>query len=451
MVQGIGLTLDIQTGLSLPALAALGTLRAWYKADSLVLNDGDAVASWTDESGNSRHAVQATGANKPLYKTNIVNGRPAIKFDGVNDFLATASFGATTQPMTIYFVAQRVGTTASGYQLADGIVVGNRMTLESVVTTGLPLIFAGASLSGIEDLGSSAFLFKAVFNGASSKISINDIHHATGSASTGTITGITLGAAYNGTAGWNGYIAEAMYFDGAVTTDNDFAIKRSLMAKYGIPYFSPLDVSGIRSWFGADRITGLRDGDPIALWLDAGPQGADLIQATGSKQPLWKKDILNHKPVVRFDGTDWMRSAAFTASSQPHTIFIVAKNDSTAAIHVLLDGIASGNRHAISYPTSGQLRAFAGSLLDSGTNEGTGYKLYSVVINLTSSATYANGVLRVSGNLGTNTITGYTVGAVYDDTLPHLGDIAEIIIYDGALSTLNRQRQEGALLIKYAL
>jgi hypothetical protein len=64
---------------------------AWFQAESLALNDGDAVASWTDLSGNANHAVQATEANKPLYKASVLNGKAVLRFDGSNDTLKTAA------------------------------------------------------------------------------------------------------------------------------------------------------------------------------------------------------------------------------------------------------------------------------------------------------------------------------------------------------------------------
>ena len=63
---------------------------------TLVAADGDPVGGWKDKSGNARHATQASGTNKPAFKTAIKNGLSAVRFDGVNDSLATATFGLST-------------------------------------------------------------------------------------------------------------------------------------------------------------------------------------------------------------------------------------------------------------------------------------------------------------------------------------------------------------------
>ena len=49
--------------------------------------DADTVQNWKDLSGNGRHLVQATIASRPRYKINIQNGKPALLFDGSDDFL----------------------------------------------------------------------------------------------------------------------------------------------------------------------------------------------------------------------------------------------------------------------------------------------------------------------------------------------------------------------------
>ncbi len=50
----------------------------------------DSVAAlWKDRSGNGYNAAQTTNASRPLYKTSIQNGKPVIRFDGVDDHLIT--------------------------------------------------------------------------------------------------------------------------------------------------------------------------------------------------------------------------------------------------------------------------------------------------------------------------------------------------------------------------
>lgn len=71
-------------------LEALGaSLLAWWDAehtDLLTIGGGGAVSAWEDKVGGLT-PVQATGSSQPIYDDTAVNGRPALSFDGIDDFL----------------------------------------------------------------------------------------------------------------------------------------------------------------------------------------------------------------------------------------------------------------------------------------------------------------------------------------------------------------------------
>lgn len=68
----------------------LSGLAFWVKGDDA--NAAGAISSWTDQSGNGRHATQATGSKQPTKVLDVVNGLPIIRFDGTDDGLATSAF-----------------------------------------------------------------------------------------------------------------------------------------------------------------------------------------------------------------------------------------------------------------------------------------------------------------------------------------------------------------------
>lgn len=75
-----------------PAPAApdtLAGLQLWLRGDAGVTYDNTAaVSQWRDQSGSDNHAVQATVARRPQLVREVVRGKPAIRFDGVDDYLA---------------------------------------------------------------------------------------------------------------------------------------------------------------------------------------------------------------------------------------------------------------------------------------------------------------------------------------------------------------------------
>jgi hypothetical protein len=82
-------------------------LKLWLKADSLSLSDGDPVSTWADSSGNGNDATQGTAGLRPLYKTNIVGGKPVVRFDGTDDYLALTGLNLTD--FTAFVVYQTSG------------------------------------------------------------------------------------------------------------------------------------------------------------------------------------------------------------------------------------------------------------------------------------------------------------------------------------------------------
>jgi hypothetical protein len=97
---------------------AISGLKLWLKADALALANNDPVASWTDSSGNSNHAAQATSGLRPLFKTSIQNGRPVVRFDATDDLLESGNFMAGTSALTVIAVASKTTANNTGLVLA---------------------------------------------------------------------------------------------------------------------------------------------------------------------------------------------------------------------------------------------------------------------------------------------------------------------------------------------
>lgn len=91
-------------------------LQLWYDADQLALTDGADVESWPDSSGQGR---TLTGV-APTFKTNQLNGRPGVEFDGALEYLthlAGAPFVNGDQ-VTVFAVYKRGIGISNGRILA---------------------------------------------------------------------------------------------------------------------------------------------------------------------------------------------------------------------------------------------------------------------------------------------------------------------------------------------
>ncbi len=98
-------------------------LTNWWKADSLVLNDGDPASSWTDIVGGN--IATATGTARPTFKTNIMGSGSVVRFNGTSNWMnftpisLLRSSGATVFAVCSYNPAGSV----SGYAFTLGYLL----------------------------------------------------------------------------------------------------------------------------------------------------------------------------------------------------------------------------------------------------------------------------------------------------------------------------------------
>ena len=88
-------------------------LRLWLRADSGVQTDEvGGLATWTDQSGRSKHAQQANPSKRPKLVNNAANGQPVVRFNGNGSFLDVPAYmsGATTGEL---FVVVKVPSFAA--------------------------------------------------------------------------------------------------------------------------------------------------------------------------------------------------------------------------------------------------------------------------------------------------------------------------------------------------
>lgn len=87
-------------------------LLLWLKADALITTENGKVTAWGD-SGRRRTGglVQTNSDNMPTYVQNAINGLPAVRFDGKNDFLANYNTRWLGEEVTMFFVYKPTKST----------------------------------------------------------------------------------------------------------------------------------------------------------------------------------------------------------------------------------------------------------------------------------------------------------------------------------------------------
>lgn len=216
----------------------------------------------------------------------------------------------------------------------------------------------------------------------------------------------------------------------------------------GAAAFSPLDLSPL-FWVAADQIAGLSDGDPVGTWLDL--SGNDYHEtASGGDRPTYKTGIRNGLPVVRFNGSNYMKTAtANPATSQPTTVFVVTNGPSVSG------AVFDSNTAAAHLMDSGggtQLRIYAGGAVQRLYTRDEQWHIHTARYHGASAFIRSDGRRHTIGNVGAGALAGVTLGSwgsgVYAKTT---SDIAEVIVYGSALSLADMVKVELWLAAKWGM
>ena len=189
-------------------------LVAWYDASQITGKaDSDAVSSWADSSGNGHTASQATGSKQPLYKTNILNGFPVLRFDGIDDFMSVSSMGALTNH-SVFVVAKDsaedwgvLGGPTGNPQIRRGYFGNDKLSFKDSVSDNT------APSTTLHVAQGNWSLMEWVFVGTTCFYYQNGVAHGTGAYS-GTMPAEaygTLGGLFTGSGTLTGDFAEIFY------------------------------------------------------------------------------------------------------------------------------------------------------------------------------------------------------------------------------------------------
>jgi hypothetical protein len=162
------------------------------------------VTTWYDQSGNLSNLIQTTAANQARIVYNgaleTLNGKPALvtNYNYSTSGFYKATYSSTINgPATVFNIGSNVASPGATY-LWDGL--NTPMYAYSYNNTWIRMGgSAEFALTGYSQGITTQRIINAIYNGASSKLRINNSTYATGNTGTIAATGLTLGAAYNGT------------------------------------------------------------------------------------------------------------------------------------------------------------------------------------------------------------------------------------------------------------
>ena len=253
-------------------------------------------------------------------------------------------------------------------------------------------------------------------------------------------------------------------------TESAWAYGADFAGKNWATYFTytvqQLPEYGLVLWLDANAITGLNDGVKVATWDDLSGEDNHATQTTEANKPTYKGNVLNSKPVVRFDGVNdhLIIDALLAGGTSSRTIFIVAKSDTIGnKAMFMLNGDRSGTANARFYDITPEIwvRVFGNqqfhesfptefAILTIGNAENA--KVNEIYGWLDESLLTAVG--SANGDTTLNILgTRSSIGTILNDitTYAWKGDIAEILVYNRELYDSEREMVEAYLSAKYGL
>ena len=444
------------------------------------------VVTWKDQSGNGNDATVPSGSDEPTIYTGgaIVkqNGRPILQSNSLTTGFVTSATGANNStffglidtdssvskvgvvynggnPTADYLLLIEDGSTSTSFNVRSGspntYVNG---TTSSFTRNALFDFAANGSLNSVVNFDGSTYTYEFGWND-NSGIGMPSMQEAiiypTDKSSVRTqiesniadyfTQNTPLLDTYSGAAAAYSLRKLNSSYTGAAI---EVYAGTNGTADIGFNVFGELDTVALAAHCGN------QDGT-VQTWYDQSGNGNHATQGVAGSQPKIYDGTTgvvteNGKPAVEFDGSGDNFVASSVSLTQAATSTIVAKtNDSN--VNYFFDGDDSTNRLlAFQNSTADGFSLFGGSILASGTKN-TNQNLHFALFNGASSTYHLNGNSIASGNLGSNSADGITIGARYNVDGNELnGNMQELIFWDSDQSS-NRTNIEDNINTFYSI
>lgn len=225
--------------------------------------------------------------------------------------------------------------------------------------------------------------------------------------------------------------------------------------------------TGLVTWLKSDYgVT--TSGSNVTNWTDFSGLGNNASQATSTKQPTFVTNAVNGFPALSFDGTsDYMQLPSGMAGFAGTTIYIVASPTTITLARRLLDfgsGVTNNNNLTVSEFVSGankgsSLVSYNGStssIVSSTTGlTASTFQVLEYLQNANNGGTlFTNGTQTATGtvtNINQVTRTTNVIGAACNNNDWFSGSIAEVLVYNTALTPTDRGNVQTYLKNKYGI
>lgn len=227
-------------------------------ADTATISvSGSAVTQWTDKSANAYTFTQGTAGNRPSSGTRTINSKNVIDFDGGDVLSSTAAastwnFLHNTGDSTWFYVFLPDDITSTQILFATNGAFGDKNGAWHLISSSDHNFRVTVDPAGaVSSVSAAATISTAVLYTVKSDTGnataadrlkyYKDLGSATGSnTATATPTDnnayqtLQIGATSTGTLGFNGAIAEMLFYPGLLSDSDRVKTRDYLLAKWGI-------------------------------------------------------------------------------------------------------------------------------------------------------------------------------------------------------------------------
>ena len=260
-------------------------LSLWLRGDFGPIVTGSNVTQWSDLSGSTNNATQATSTKQPTLMIAAINGLPSVKFNGTSQYLGlTSGFSNLTSGASIFAIISPVGTATKTLFTSANAGPANMISAQTINTQAKLNAYNGTTASSVTTatgaLTLSKFqLLEAVHNGAASAtLSVNAAPLITGTVQNlinTTRTQNYVGADNTAATFWNGQLAELLVYSRSLTATEQAGVEGYLIAKYQ-PFTATTTPAPIIS-VPTSTLTA-----PTAVAISAGPASTIFLTTDGT-------------------------------------------------------------------------------------------------------------------------------------------------------------------------
>jgi len=436
---------------------------------------GTTISNWADKSGNGRNALNTTSGALPVYTANAFNGISTLVFSSdpmVTDHAYVVSPNNTISTFVVINPTSSSAPTGNteflytdaNYPVFD-LYLNTSNDLRIIFNNSDRYIAPGSAImnkSNLVSIVSDATTLNIYLNGKS-------MYSAAVNSSN---TLLTLSSRWRvGTNGYAGALCEILMYPVALSTGQRQSVEAYLAVKWGLtalPYTplltAPTLLPGCRLWLDGSDPAGSgvapANGTNVSKWVDKSGYGNSPVASAGS-YPVYSSNIKS----VTWTGTAnsqliFPTSIANAVVGTAFTVFMVEQRTrSDGADNYILRGTTQGTNSNLLIgtvsPSTFTRFAFYGNDLDSAIPSyvaGEPSTLGCYQYSKPGRKIYRNGFLgSTDGN--TSDLASWAGASIGGNVIfgSYAGNVFEIIIYNYALTTPQRQSVERYLAKKWGI